>query len=148
MENSRSLEILTQAGVSLVINGETIEIKPVKLASLKKLTSALQGIAQGVLGLLASDSGIVFEKGKEITISAEGWQRISAAIENNIENVVDIMSIYTRKPREWFLDPGAGVDIEDTIVLLLAILEHHYDFFMTRLAPLIKNIRVKAESKK
>lgn len=148
MAENRSLEILTQAGSKIEIKGEMLEIKPVRLAALADLTNALQGIAKDVLALLAPDNGIIFERGKEIEINAEGWQLIQTAIANNIDSLATIMSIYTRRPKEWFLDEETGIDIEDTMVLLIAIVERHYDFFMMRLSPILGKLRAKTAQKK
>lgn len=148
MAENRSLEILTQAGPKIEIKGEMLEIKPVRLAVLADLTNALQGIAKDVLSLLAPDNGIVIERGKEIEINAEGWQLIQTAIANNIDSLATIMSIYTRRPKEWFLDEETGIDIEDAMVLLSAIVERHYDFFTMRLSPILGKLRTKTAQKK
>lgn len=148
MAENRSLEILTQAGPKIEIKGEMLEIKPVRLAVLADLTNALQGIAKDVLSLLAPDNGIVIERGKEIEINAEGWQLIQTAIANNIDSLATIMSIYTRRPKEWFLDEETGIDIEDAMVLLIPIVERHYDFFTMRLSPILGKLRAKTAQKK
>lgn len=143
MSENKGLEILTQTGKEIKINGETLEIKAFKLAALPKITTALKSIMSDVLALLAPNNGIIFEKGKEISIDEKGWALINDAIIRNIDAIVTILSAYTRKPREWFLDEETGIDIEETVLLAFAILEKHFDFFTQRLAPLVEQIKIK-----
>lgn len=147
MSKNRSLEILTQAGSEVKIKGETLEIRPFTITALPKVTDALGKITQAVLTLLAPDNGIVFERGKDIEISVEGWQLIQDTIANNIDSIATIMSAYTRKPKDWFLDEETGIDIEEALLLVFAIVERHYDFFTMRLAPTIEKLKEKAAKK-
>jgi len=148
MPKKNSLEILTQNGAEIIIKGETLEIKAFKLVDLPKFTLALQTIMSDVFALLEPGNGIVFEKGKAISINQEGWDLINQAIEKNIESLTTILAAYTRKPREWFLDEKVGIDIEEAILLIFAILENHYDFFTKRLAPIVNKIKAKQPEKK
>lgn len=148
MAENRSLEVLTQAGTELKIKGETLEVCPFTVGALPKVTQALGALTQAVLTLLAPNNGIVFERGKDIEISAEGWQLIQDTIANNIDSVATIMSVYTRKPKEWFLDEETGIDIEEAVLLVIAIVERHYDFFTMRLSPMLEKIKEKTVAKK
>lgn len=143
MDNKTSLEILTQVGKEIKINGEVLKIEAFKLVALPKVSTALQNILADVLSLFEPDNGIQFEQGKAIVISEKGWMLISGAITRNIDSIVEILSAYTRKPKEWFLDEETGIDVEETIVLIFAIVEKHYDFFTGRLAPILTGIKQK-----
>lgn len=147
--SDNSLDILTQSenGNLVPINGENLEIKAFKLASLPKILASLRLIMTDIFLLLEPDNGIVFEKGKNFSINDDGWNLINDVISRNIESIVVIMSVYTGRSPEWFLDEKTGIDIEDALVLLLTILEKHYDFFMKRLAPMIQRVRAKAKKK-
>lgn len=148
MAENKSLEVLTQAGTELKIKGETLEIRPFTVGALPKVTQALGALTQAVLTLLAPDNGIVFERGKDIEISAEGWQLIQDTIANNIDSIATIMSAYTRKPKDWFLDVETGIDIEEAALLVIAIMERHFDFFTMRLSPMLEKIKEKTVAKK
>lgn len=46
------------------------------------------------------------------------------------------------------MDEETGIDIEDAMVLLIAIVERHYDFFTMRLSPILGKLRAKTAQKK
>ena len=66
-------------------------------------------------------------------------------IEAHFEEVVDVLAIYCRRPREFFLDEEKGPDIEEACQIICTIIARHLDFFTKTLRPILAGIRSNAE---
>ena len=130
----------------IVINGETIVIRPFPFAKLPKVISLLSSIGVGLYELLKPESGLTFS-GDNIIINDTLLEKISVVIQDHFPEVCELMGIYTNKPKDFFLGEENGVNGEDGVIILLSIMERNYGFFTKRLSPTLTQLKTKAKEK-
>lgn len=126
----------------IVINGEKIEIKPFLFPELPAIIKIFAKLGSSVFGMLQSD-GLQFGENDNLLITPELLENVAEMVENNFPEIVEIISIYTRKPVEFYLDEKTGFNGEDGIILIAKIIERNYSFFTKRLASAIAEIKAK-----
>lgn len=134
--------LLPEKGI--IINGETIEVRPFHFSKLPKVIEAVSKIGTAIYELMAHEGLQVSEQGNLI-INQALLETASKVFEENFGVVAELMALYTGKTAAFYLDEENGVSGEDGLILLLLILERNYDFFTNRLASAIERIKAKAK---
>jgi hypothetical protein len=147
----KDLETLIPDCDITLASGEVVVIKPFSFAKLPKVVSLINSIGVGVLSLAEAREGIQIEPG----IQADGLptleiddlviNKINSFIESHFEEVVEVLAIYCRRPKEFFMDEEKGPDIEEACQILLTIVERHLSFFTKNLRPIVARIKTKAQ---
>ncbi|MGH7343280.1 MAG: DUF6631 family protein [Candidatus Rokuibacteriota bacterium] len=91
---------------SLVIDGETIEISPLRIGELPAFTRAIKPFAEQLAGEMH-------------------WPSLVA---DHGEAVLEALAIATRRPREWV----DGLALDEAVTLASAVFEANADFFIRR----------------
>ncbi|MGB5583691.1 MAG: hypothetical protein WBO93_08865 [Gammaproteobacteria bacterium] len=111
-------------GKLIEINGGSLIITPLKVRELPAFTRALQPIIEPlgqIMGGAVSQGGLV-------SLMAEG------------EHLIDAVVIASREPDEWVND----LELDDFILLAMAVMEVNADFFARRLMPMMEKVLSKA----
>jgi hypothetical protein len=103
--------------MSIVIDGETLDLTPIRLGELPMFARAVQPVASHLS-------------------ASPDWL---ALVAGHGEAVIDAVAIAARRPREWV----AGLDLDEAVRLASAVFEVNADFFMRRLAPVIAEATAK-----
>lgn len=149
MSEKNDLETLIPDSEIRLASGETIVIKPFSFAKLPKVVSLINSIGVGVFSLLEARNGIQIEVGEQadgtatLEIDDLVVNKVNDFIEAHFEEVVDVLAIYCRRPKEFFLDEDKGPDIEEASQIILTIIARHLDFFTKTLRPIVAGIRSK-----
>lgn len=149
MSEKNDLEILIPDSEIKLASGETIVIKPFSFAKLPKVVALINSIGVGVFTLLEAQNGIQVGVGEQadgtatLEIDDLVVNKVNDFIEAHFEEVVDILAIYCRRPREFFLDEEKGPDIEEACQIICTIIARHLDFFTKTLQPIVAGIRSK-----
>ena len=131
----------------ITLGTETIVIKPFAFAKLPKIISILGSIGISVYELLKDENGIKFVD-DNLVINDTLLVKLSEVVQNSFPEICELMSIYTNKPKEYFLNEDQGLNGEDGIILLISIIERNYSFFIKRLSPSLTQLRAKAKTEK
>ena len=149
MSEKNDLEILIPDSEIKLASGETIVIKPFSFAKLPKVVALINSIGVGVFTLLEAQNGIQVGAGEQadgtatLEIDDLVVNKVNDFIEAHFEEVVEVLTIYCRRPKEFFLDEDKGPDIEEASQIILTIIARHLDFFTKTLRPIVAGIRSK-----
>lgn len=149
MSEKNDLDILIPDNEIKLASGETIVIKPFSFAKLPKVVALINSIGVGVFTLLEAQNGIqvgVVEQADEtatLEIDDLVVNKVNDFIEAHFEEIVEVLAIYCRRPKEFFLDEEKGPDIEEASQIILTIIARHLDFFTKTLRPIVSGIRSK-----
>lgn len=102
---------------TVVINGESLTIKPFKFAQLPKVFKLVQPIVDTLNGLQGLSKPAL----------------ITTLIAEHGERVIELIMLVTGKDKAWAED----LDTDDGIRVLGAVLEVNYDFFIRAVMPAI-----------
>jgi len=149
--SDKDLDILIPDSNIPLVSGEKVEIKPFPFVKLPKVVALINSIGVGIFVLLEarnglktgdvnSDSGIAPLEIDDLVIN-----KVNDFVESHFEEVVEIMAIYCRKPKEFLLDEDKGPNVEEACQILLTIVERHLGFFTKNLRPILARIRSKAQ---
>lgn len=130
----------------ITVNGEVIVIRPFPFAKLPKVISLLSRLGVGIFELFKNTDAT----GNPIVNDAL-VEKAGTIVEEHFSDVGELMGIYCNKPIEYFTNEESGLNVEDGISLLLAIIERNHSFFTKRLAPILsqlqdKTLQTRAES--
>ncbi|WP_434132763.1 hypothetical protein KIAC18_000295 [Sporomusa sphaeroides] len=151
MSEKNDLDILIPDNEIKLANGETIVIKPFSFAKLPKVVALINSIGVGIFALLEAGNGIQVEAGEQadgtatLEIDDLVVNKVNDFVETHFEEVVEVLAIYCRRPKEFFLDEDKGPDIEEACQIICTIIARHLDFFTKTLQPILAGIRSKAE---
>ncbi|MCM0759947.1 hypothetical protein M7775_15420 [Sporomusa sphaeroides DSM 2875] len=151
MSEKNDLEILIPDSEIKLASGETIVIKPFSFAKLPKVVALINSIGVGIFALLEAGNGIQVEAGEQadgtatLEIDDLVVNKVNDFVETHFEEVVEVLAIYCRRPKEFFLDEDKGPDIEEACQIICTIIARHLDFFTKTLRPIVAGIRSKAE---
>ncbi|MBP2638789.1 MAG: hypothetical protein H6Q72_4696 [Firmicutes bacterium] len=126
----------------VVVNGETITIKPFLFAELPKMVKLLAKMGAGIYELFGAE-GLKFSEQGNVIINQALLDNIGTVIEDHFPEVVELIAIYTGKTPDFYTNEENGFNAEDGILLLAKIIERNYDFFMRRLASELTVIKAK-----
>ncbi|TWH48554.1 hypothetical protein [Sporomusa sp. KB1] len=147
----KELETLIPDCDITLASGETIVIKPFSFAKLPKVVSLINSIGVGVFVLLEARNGMQVAAGEQadgtstLEIDDLVVNKVNEFVESHFDEVVEVMAIYCRQPKEFFLDEKRGPNIEEACQIILTIVERHLGFFMKTLRPIPARIRAKAQ---
>ncbi|MFZ6775798.1 hypothetical protein ACO0LD_03125 [Undibacterium sp. Ji83W] len=99
---------------TIIIAGESLPIQPFKVGRLPLVLTAVQPIAYVLMG------------------NAQGSKldMLNLVIAHT-DDSLNLLSVLANKPRDWV----DGLDIDDAVTLLTALLEVNIDFFIQRVLP-------------
>jgi hypothetical protein len=119
--STNELEVLLPQGKQVSIKNANITITPFKFGELPKVFKAIEPISNVLFSAVNGGSN-------QIGI-------ISSILAQGGDNVLDLMVIGSRQPREWIeqLEMDEGVD------LLTAILEVNVGFFVQKVLPMVND---------
>lgn len=153
MSEKNDLDILIPDNEIKLASGETIVIKPFSFAKLPKVVALINSIGVGIFTLMEAGKGVtVTNDDKAVSVEAdnEGAEileiddlvisKANDFITAHFEEIVEILTIYCRRPKEFFLDENNGPDVEEVCQIILLIVGRHLSFFTKTLAPLMANI--------
>ncbi|HML33855.1 hypothetical protein [Sporomusa sphaeroides] len=149
MSEKNDLEILIPDSEIKLASGETIVIKPFSFAKLPKVVALINSIGVGIFALLEAGNGIQVEAGEQadgtatLEIDDLVVNKVNDFVETHFEEVVEVLAIYCRRPKEFFLDEDKGPDIEEACQIICTIIARHLDFFTKTLRPIVAGIRSK-----
>jgi hypothetical protein len=147
----KELEILIPDCDITLASGEVVVIKPFSFAKLPKVVALINSIGVGVFSLLEARNGLTASETDAATGTASleiddlVINKVNEFIESHFEEVVEVLAIYCRRPKEFFLDEEKGPDIEEACQILLTIVERHLSFFTKTLRPIVARIKTKAQ---
>jgi hypothetical protein len=150
VSESKDLDILIPGNEIKLGSGESVIIQPFPFAKLPEVIALINSIGVGVFTFLEAGSGLkTGEENKEegtatLEIDDLVIHKINNFIESHFDEVVEVLAIYCRRPKGFFLDEEIGPNIEEACQILLTIVERHLGFFMKTLRPIISRIRSKA----
>ncbi|WP_371366299.1 hypothetical protein SRRS_07200 [Sporomusa rhizae] len=151
MSEKNDLDILIPDYDITLDSGEIVVIKPFSFAKLPKVVSLINSIGVGVFALLEARNGIQVEAGEQadgmatLEIDDMVVNKVNEFIESHFDEVVDVLAIYCRQPKEFFLDEEKGPNVEEACQILLTIVERHLGFFTKTLRPIMARIKEKAQ---
>lgn len=142
--------LIPEHDISLV-SGEVVTITPFSFAKLPKVVALLNSIGVGVFALLEARNGITAsevnaEDAATLEIDDLVINKVNDFIESHFEEVVEILAVYCKRPKEFFLDEVKGPNVEEACQILLTIVERHLGFFTKTLRPILTRIRSKAQA--
>jgi hypothetical protein len=137
MSNIKDLENLLPDN-EITVNGEVITIRPFPFAKLPKVIALLSRLGVGIFELFKN-----IDSGGNLIISDTLFEKVGTIVEEHFADVGELMGIYCNKPIEYFTNEESGLNGEDGIFLLLAIIERNYSFFTKRLAPILNQLQDK-----
>ena len=145
MSKNQDLETLLPDN-EITVNGEVITIRPFPFAKLPKVIALLSRLGVGIFELFKSTNSA-----GNLIINDTLFEKVGTIVEDHFADVGELMGIYCNKPTEYFTNEESGLNGEDGIFLLLAIIERNHSFFTKRLAPILahlqdKTAQTKAES--
>lgn len=153
----KDLAILIPDSDITLASGETVVIKPFPFAKLPKVVALINSIGVGFFSLfdagntvkIIDKENILEETSADGTVKLEiddmAIKRVNEFIENHFEEVVEVLAIYCRQPKEFFLDENKGPNVEEFCQILLTIWERHLGFFTKTLRPMLSRIKEKAQ---
>lgn len=147
----KELEVLIPDCNITLSSGEVVVIKPFSFAKLPKVVALINSVGVGVFALLEARNGIQVQPGIQddgtatLEIDDLVINKVNEFIESHFEEVVEVLAIYCRRPKEFFLDEDKGPDVEEACQILLTIVERHLGFFTKTLRPILARIKAKAQ---
>lgn len=149
--SKNDLDILIPETNIKLLSGETVVIQPFSFAKLPRVVALLNSVGVGFFGL--------FDAAKSINVTSVDQQtgtagleiddlvinKVNEFIESHFNEVVEILAIYCRRPKEFFTDENKGPNIEEACQIILTIVERHLGFFTKTLRPILESIRSKAK---
>ncbi len=150
MSKNNDLDTLLPESTISLDSGESVEIRPFSFAKLPRVISLLNSIGVGFFVLLEARKGIaVSQENADGTAALEVddmvVNKVSEFIEEHFDEVVEVLSIYCRRPKEFFLDEEKGPNVEEACQIILTIVERHLGFFTKTLRPILARIRAKGQ---
>jgi hypothetical protein len=147
----KDLDILLPEKEIALASGEIVVITPFSFAKLPKVVSLLNSIGVGVFALLEARKGITVTEGNPDETAAVEMDdliinKVNDFIESHFDEVTEILAIYCRRPKEFFLDEEKGPDVEEACQIVLTIVDRHLGFFTKTLRPILTRIRSKAQA--
>ena len=118
---SKEAEILFPKGQELTIDGKEITVSRMKLHQIIKATGLLSGVFDIVFQLFNDD---------EINPKA-----IFDLFVSDGDNMLEFVSIAVGKDRKW----TDNLEMDEAILVLIAILEVNMDFFVSTVMPMINS---------
>lgn len=149
MSKKDDLDILLPANTIALVSGETVEINPFAFAKLPRVISLLNSIGVGFFVLFEARKGLLInQENPDGTVGLEVddkvVNKVNEFIEAHFDEVVEVLSIYCRREKEFFLDVDKGPNVEEACQIILTIVERHLGFFTKTLQPILMKIRSKA----
>ncbi len=147
----KDLDILIPDSDITLASGEVVVIKPFSFAKLPKVVTLINSIGVGVFSLLEARNGLTTsevnpEEGTaKMEIDDLIVSKVNEFIEAHFDEVVEVMAIYCRQPKEFFLNEEKGPNVEEACQILLTIIERHLGFFTKTLRPILERIKAKAQ---
>lgn len=151
MSKNNDLEILLPENVIPLASSEKVEINPFPFVKLPKVVSLINSIGVGVFVLLEAKKGLTVSETNQETgtagldIEDVVINKVNEFITDHFDEVVEILAIYCRRPKEFFLDEEKGPNVEEACQIILSIVERHLGFFTKNLRPILARIRAKAQ---
>lgn len=151
--SKNDLDILIPESTVNLVSGESVIIQPFSFAKLPRVVALLNSVGVGFFGLLEARNGVVVTEVDQqsgtagLEIDDLVINKVNDFIESHFEEVVEIMAIYCRRPKEFFLDEDKGPNVEEACQILLTIVDRHFSFFTKTLRPILESIRSKAKAK-
>lgn len=121
MSEANELEVLLPQGKQVKIQNANITITPFKFGELPRVFKAIDPISSSLFKVVANG-------GNQMNV-------ISSIIAEGGDNILDLMAIGSRKPREWV----DTLEMDEGVELLAAILEVNVSFFVQKVLPQINN---------
>lgn len=149
MAEKNDLDVLIPDSEITLASGEKVVIKPFHFAKLPAVTKLINSIGVGIFMLLEARSSIQVEPGIQVdgtaTLEIDDFAitKVNDFIESHFDEVVEVLAIYCRRPKEFFLDEEKGPDIEEACQIIFTIIERHLSFFTKTLRPILASIRSK-----
>lgn len=104
---------------TLQVNGVDLSITPFKLGELPRVFKVVEPITQLIMNALRS--------------SDDQMKSLSEVVIKGGDNILDLIALGARQPRTWV----DGLDMDQGVVILVAILEVNSSFFVQRVLPQI-----------
>lgn len=149
--SKNDIDILIPENEVKLASGVTVVISPFSFAKLPKVVSLINSIGVGLFLLWEAKAGlkVTNENAEEGTAGLEiedlVINKVNDFIETHFEAVVELMSIYCRRPSDFFLDEDQGPNVEEAIQILLTIVARHLSFFTKTLQPIVASIKSKTK---
>ena len=121
MTATNELEVILPQGKQVTIQNANITITPFKFGELPRVFKAIDPISTSLFSVVAKG-------GNQMNV-------ISSIIAEGGDNILDLISIGSRKPREWV----DTLEMDEGVELLAAILEVNVSFFVQKVLPQINN---------
>jgi hypothetical protein len=121
MSDTNDLEVLLPQGKQVTVQNANITITPFKFGELPRVFKAIDPISNVLFKSLSSGGN---QANLITTIMSEGG-----------DNILDLMAIGSRKPREWV----DTLEMDEGVELLGAILEVNVSFFVQKVLPQINS---------
>lgn len=146
MAEKSELDILIPDSEITLASGEKIVIRPFSFAKLPKVVSLINSIGVGIFTLMEASKdvtlGDVNQEAGTVPLEVDDLaiNKVNEFIESYFEEIVEVLTIYCRRPKEFFLDEDQGPDIEEVCQIILLIVERHLNFFMKTLRPILAQV--------
>lgn len=114
------LNVLMPQGKELTIRDANLTIKPFKFGELPKVFKAIDPISKALFDAISGGNQI---------------EMITKIVANGGDNVIDLMVIGSKQPREWVED----LEMDEGIDVFAAILEVNASFFVQRVLPTLNS---------
>lgn len=113
-----------------------IELKPFQFRDTGKVVRVLTNMASAIVPFIYNFSGFFAHEDNEVVIQTEGLDAFVAIFDEHTEDFAQLLSFFSDKDKEFFLSADYDVVLE----FAMQVLERNIDFFMKRLAPIVKTL--------